>query len=116
MSHDQLVNSYYQSWKDNDLATLESLLGEKFNFEGPLMRANSPQEYVEMIRSMCAKGPAMKQGKIHAKFLTEKEACVLYDCESADGKIRIPMAEHIRWDQGKISAIRVYFDSKTMAN
>ena len=110
MNAQQLVKAYYDCWRNHDLAALERILDPRFEFKGPMMKAESAQQYVQMLGSI-PKEAAMELGKIHASFASADEACTIYDCVRADGA-SIPMAEHVKTRNGKITQIRLYADSR----
>ena len=104
---EQLVEAYYRAWGSGDFDGLRPYLADGFRFDGPLMTATSPDEYIDKTRknaAMFAGGDYRRVGQV----VGEADAVVLATLTM--GGAVLHTAEHFAVADGKIQAIRLYFD------
>lgn len=108
----EIVNAYYDSWRDGiasfDRSRLAEILAEDLDFEGSIAgkRRGAPgfvaglQRFVEGL-----KRPIEVQQRVESGEL----AAVLYDAEIPGGVMRF--AEFFRVENGKIVSLKLLYDA-----
>ncbi len=103
----EIVDRYYQAWGSGDFVGLRQWLADDFTFDGPLMTASNPEEYIERTQA----NAAMFAGSDYAvvgRVVDGTHAVVLATLTM--GPTTLHTAEHFEVRDGKISGVRLYFD------
>jgi len=101
-----LVRSYLQAVGDKDEPQLRALLSEDVTFEGPVMAMQGVENVLASFRGIAA---VHERNDVQRVFVDGDEVCVIYDFVT-DAVGRIPTIEWIRLREGRIAAIRLYYD------
>ncbi len=88
-----VVASFFKAWTTGDFDTARSLLHDD-------------------VRGLSQIVQAAHQQKV---FADDNDVCVIYDLVTATPAGTAPTAEWYRLRDGKISAVRVYFDARPFA-
>ncbi len=109
---DAALGQYYEGWNQGNFDQMEKVLAANLHFRGPMEQHDSSKSFIASCQEMAKQGAFDKfkltQGR---KFVQGDEAVLLYELKTESGE-PIPMAEYFRLNEGKISEINLYFDSK----
>jgi hypothetical protein len=107
MSTADVVNRYTEAFDARDLRTVESLLAEDFRFEGPLMSASSRQEFFEQLAQFEMTATTI----VRRQIANGSTVARLFDFEmTAPARVRIPMAEWLEVEDGRIVSSQLIYD------
>ena len=102
-----IVNRYTQAFDEHDMATVESLLAEEFEFDGPLMTATSRQEFFEQL----ARFDLTAKTVVRQQIATGSTVARLVDFEmTAPAQVTIPIAEWLEVEDGRIVSAKLFYD------
>lgn len=108
MSPIETVNRYTEAFDSGDLATVESLLAEDFQFEGPLMTAHSRAEFLEQISQFDMRAKTV----VHRQISNGSSVARQFDFEmSTPARVTIPMSEWLQVEHRKIVSAKLFYDS-----
>jgi hypothetical protein len=106
-----VVDSYFSAWKTNDFATMRSVLADKLDFAGPIDRFDNADAYQQAIQGLSQ----MKTDiVIHKTFVGGPDVVTWYDLHTRIAP-PAPVAEWSHVEGGKITMVRVIFDSRPFA-
>jgi ketosteroid isomerase-like protein len=109
----ELVQAYYDSWKDGiesfNEPRLRDILAPDLHFEGPIAgKRDSVEPFLlgleDFVRSMKAYEPVQQ-------VCSGAEAAVLYDCALGPSKGTLRFAEFFRVRDGRIQELRLLYDA-----
>lgn len=102
-----VVNRYTEAFDSGDLATVESLLDEDFQFQGPLMTATSRKEFFEQLSQFDMTAKTV----VHRQIANGSSVARLFDFEmTAPARTTIPMAEWLQVEDGRIVSAKLFYD------
>ena len=102
-----VVNQYFVAFGSGDMAAARRLLRDDLSFKGPIDTFNNADD---LIKSLSALAPIVK-GRENVKVLVDgDDVATFYDMLTPMGSAAIAELHHVR--DGKIDAIRVYFDPR----
>lgn len=104
--------SFLKAWTTGDFDTARSLVHDDVSFSGPIDAFNDADSYIAALRGLSQIVQATEEHKV---FADDNDACVIYDLVTATPAGTAPTAEWYRLRDGKISAVRVYFDARPFA-
>ncbi len=97
---------YFQGWADRDREAILDCVAPTFQFRSPLEDFDS----IDAFLDACLERFGGHQLKLSSQVYTNSEGFVAYEMQGPTGPM--PIAEHLRFTDGKISAVRVYFGGK----
>jgi len=100
----QYMDIFFNS---HNMEELTSLLSQDFSFQGPLYEFNSPQSYIESLKT---DPPLGFEYKIIRSFESSSSAGLF--CLFSKPGIQVPMAQLFEIRNHKISRILLIFDNK----
>ena len=103
-----VVDTYFSAWKNNDFATMCSVLDDKVDFAGPIDRFDDADAYQQAIAGLSQ----MKTDiVIRRTFVDGGDVLTWYELHTkiADPA---PVAEWSHVEKGKITMVRVVFDAR----
>jgi hypothetical protein len=103
-----VVDTYFTAWKNNDFATMRSVLDDKLDFAGPLDRFDNADAYQQAIAGL---SQLKKDIVVHRTFVTGPDVLTWYDLHTTIAEPS-PVAEWSRVEGGKITMVRVVFDPR----
>jgi len=108
----ELVDAYYAGWRSgewkNGQFDIELLDPDHFSFIGPMEQFDNRDAFVSTLLNMV--GPNMAMSEVHREFVDGNDVCTIYDCMA--GPATVSMAEWIHAENGRITQIRLIFDSQ----
>ena len=109
MKNSEILKSFYTAMEKHDWPTKRGLLHDDFRFRGPLMQANSADEFIaamkQMNGAMTFKDVEMlEQGDIVMSFFT----CVM--TQPATMEFRV--AERVKMAGGKLQSSEIIYDAR----
>ena len=110
-STEKVISSYYEGWKTGNLDSLANALDSNFSFQGPMEQHDTKEGFVKSIKAMATQ-EVFKGMRLNVRntVIAGENGVVLYDCEFASSGRSVPMAEYFQVANGKIQAIRLYYD------
>ncbi len=108
----EIVDRYYAAWTNKDFATARSLLHDDLSFHGPIDTFDNADDYIAAITRLASIVTGVKRQKV---FVDGQDVCEIYDLITATPAGTAPVAEWHTVKDGKIAAIRVYFDARPFA-
>ena len=104
----ELAQRYMETFfGQKPLESMEKLLAENLIFEGPFQRTNSAKAYIESLKSSPPENVSFETEEI---FENENSVCLVYQFLKPGVKTR--MVQTFEINDGKISKIKLVFDSK----
>ena len=100
-----------QAWSSGDLDRTRSLLAEEVTFGGPLGSTRGADVYIEGIKGMVK---MVERADQHEVFVDGDDVCIIYDLVTKAPPARIPTAGWYKVRDGKITAVRAFFDPRPL--
>jgi ketosteroid isomerase-like protein len=103
----KLTLSYLDAVGKKDFATVERLLAPDLKFTGPSMTRSTARDFIAALTRL---------GAIHVRneptrvFVDGDEVCVIYDFVTDTPAGALPTIEWLRFEQGRIRSINLYYD------
>ena len=108
-----VAKAYLAAFAAKDIDKLEGFLADKFRFDGPMMQFDSADAFTGMLRELAQAWDC--EHKISREIEAGNEAVLAYDLVmTAPIAQNVPMFEWIRVEDGKITDIKVMFDTAKM--
>jgi len=107
----EIVERYFTALAQRDFAALRSLLHDDVSFKGALGTTDGAEEYVNGLQRMMATMTGMERRVI---FAEGDEVCQVYDLTLAEPPVTLPIAQWLTVRDGRIAALRVYFDPRPL--
>jgi ketosteroid isomerase-like protein len=98
-----------QAWTTGDLETTRSLLHDDVTFVGPLATVEGADDSVEGLRGLAA---TVKGAEQHRVIADGDDVVIIYDLITTTPAGTVPTAGWYRVRDGRIAAIRAYFDAR----
>jgi ketosteroid isomerase-like protein len=106
-----VAEQFFAAWTDRNFERARGLLHDDVSFEGPLDTFTDADAYLQALRGL---SEIVTGADVRRVFAEGDEACVLYDLHTAPVPDS-PVAEWYRVRDGRIAAIRAYFDARPFA-
>ncbi|MFC0622718.1 nuclear transport factor 2 family protein [Kribbella deserti] len=100
---------YVDSWTTGDLETTRSLLHDDVRFVGPLGTAEGIADCLKGLEGLVK---VVKSADRKHAFADGDDACVIYDLNTEGATL--PTSGWFKVRDGRISAIRVFFDPRPL--
>jgi ketosteroid isomerase-like protein len=100
-----------QAWTTGDFATARSLLHDDVSFVGPLGTADGADAYIKGVQGLAKIVESARQRKVIAEG---DDVCIIYDLVTTSSGA-IPTAGWYHVQDGKVSAVRAFFDARPLA-
>jgi ketosteroid isomerase-like protein len=100
-----------QSWSRGDFDTTRALLTDDVTFVGPLGATNGVDDYMRGIRGVA---DIVERIDVQQVVADRDEVCVIYDLVTSTGAGALPTAAWYSLRDGRIAAIRAYFDPRPL--
>lgn len=100
---------YVDSWTSGDLETTRTLLHEDVRFVGPLGTAEGIEDCLKGLEGLVK---IVKSADRRHAFADGEDACVIYDLNTEGATL--PTSGWFKVSEGRISAIRVFFDPRPL--
>jgi ketosteroid isomerase-like protein len=107
-----VADRFFRSWTTGDFDTARSLLHDNVSFAGPLDTFDNADAYVTALAGLAPIVLAAEEQKV---FVDGSDVCVIYDLVTNSPAGTAPTAEWYHVRDGKISAVRVFFDATPFA-
>lgn len=107
-----VVDTYFAAWKENDFATMRSVLDDKVDFTGPLDRFDNADAYQQAVVGLSQMKTDLV---IHKTFVDGSDVVTWYDLHTGIAD-PAPVAEWSHVDNGKITMVRVVFDARPFSS
>ena len=107
-----VAERFLAAWTSKDFATARSLLYDNLSFQGPIDTFDNADDYMGAISQLATIVTGMEQRKA---FSDGQDVCTIYDLITATPAGRVPIAEWHQVRDGRIAAIRVFFDARPFA-
>jgi ketosteroid isomerase-like protein len=107
-----VADKFFKAWTTGDFAAARSLLHDDVSFAGPIDSFNSAEAYLGALEGLAQIVKAAEEQKV---FVDGNDVCVVYDLVTNTPAGTAPTAEWYHIRNGKISAVRVFFDARPFA-
>ena len=107
-----IAEKFFKAWTTADFETARSLLHDDVSFSGPIDHFDNADAY---IRSLQGLSQIVKSAEEQKVFADGNDVCVIYDLVTNTPIPPSPTAEWYHLRNGKISAVRVFFDARPFA-
>ena len=110
----EITDAYYAGWRNGEWKDgqfdKDLLDPDNFSFIGPMEQFDNRDAFVLTLLNMV--GPNMAIGEVHRVFVDGNDVCTIYDCSA--GPVTVTMAEWFHVENGRITQIRLFFDTKKL--
>jgi ketosteroid isomerase-like protein len=107
-----VVERYHRAFGGKDFATARSLLADDLDFRGPIDTFRSADDYLAAIQRLSS---IVEGVEVERVIADGDDVAVFYGLVTSTPAGTAPVAEWYRVRDGKIAAIRVYFDARPFA-
>jgi ketosteroid isomerase-like protein len=107
-----VADKFFKAWTTGDVDTARSLLHDNVSFSGPIDKFDNADAYIGALRGLAQIVKAAEEQKV---FVDGNDVCVIYDLVTNTPVGAAPTAEWYHVRDGKISAVRVFFDARPFA-
>jgi ketosteroid isomerase-like protein len=101
-----------KAWTNGDFDTARALIHDQIKFAGPFATAEGAEAYLAGLRRFGDRG--VRTAEIRRVFQDNDEACLIYDLVTDTPAGRIPTAGWYQLRDGKIVAVRAFFDARPL--
>jgi ketosteroid isomerase-like protein len=106
-----VVDRYYAAQQERDFSTMRTLLHDDITFRGALGVTDTAEDYINGIRGMTATMTGMKR---HVIVAEGENVMQVYDLTLATPPVILTVAQWFTVRDGRIAALRVYFDPRPL--
>ncbi|SRR5260370_14908439 len=107
-----VADKFFKAWTIGDFDTARALLHDDVSFSGPIDTFDSADAYLGALRGLSQVVKSAEEQKV---FVDGDDVCVIYDLVTNTPAGTAPTAEWYHVRDGKISAVRVFFDARPFA-
>jgi SnoaL-like protein len=100
-----------EAWSSGDLDTTRSLLAEAVTFDGRLGSTRDADAYIKGINGLVKMVERTDQREV---FVDGGDVCIIYHLVTKAPPASIPTAGWYRVRDGKITAVRAFFDPRPL--
>lgn len=104
-----IAEEFFAAWTTGDFDTARRLLHDDVSFQGPIDAFDNADAYVGALRGLSQIVDRAEQQHV---FVDDNDVCVIYDLVTSTPAGAAPTAEWYHTRDGKISAVRVFFDAR----
>ena|SRR5712692_2914611 len=108
----EIVQRYFQAFGSGDGATARSLLKDDLYFKGPIDEFHNADDLMSSLQKLAQ---IVKGVEPRKTFVDGDDVCMIYDLVTNTPAGTSAVAEWHHVENGKIAAIRVYFDARPFA-
>ena len=109
---EQTAEAFFDAWTSGRFDEARALLHDDVDFRGPIDTFDSAEPYVQALQGLSQIVKAAEKRKV---FVDGDDVCVIYDLVTDSPAGTAPVAEWYRVRDGKIAAVRVFFDARPFA-
>ncbi len=107
----EVVDRYFIALARRDFAAVRPLLHDDVTFKGALGTTEGAEDYISGLRRMMAAMTGMERRVIVAEG---EEVFQVYDLTLSEPVVTLPIAQWLTVRDGRIAALRVYFDPRPL--
>ncbi|MGH3146149.1 MAG: nuclear transport factor 2 family protein [Rubrobacter sp.] len=107
----KVATTYFDAWKVNDFAAMESLVADDVTFVGPLARLSGAGAYIAGIKGMSKIKSDLVIQKV---FADGPDVLTWFDLHTTVAP-PVPVANWLHVENGRITSLRVAFDARELA-
>jgi len=100
-----------RTWTEGDAASVRPLVHDDVTFEGPLGTARGADDYIAGLQRLAE---TVSKATVRQVIADGDEICLIYDLVAGEPPVTVPTAGWYRMRDGKVAAIRVYFDPRPL--
>ena len=107
----RVAEEFFGAWTGKDFNRARALLHDDLSFKGPIDTFDDADAYLRALQGLSQIVTGATKRKV---FVDGDDVCVIYDLNTAP----VPSAPTAEWYQvrdGRIAAIRVFFDARPFA-
>jgi ketosteroid isomerase-like protein len=106
-----VAEDFFAAWTAKDFDRARALLHDDLSFQGPIDTFDDAEAYLQAIRGLSQIVTGAERRKV---FVDGDDVCIIYDLNTVPVPTA-PTAEWYRVRDGRIAAIRVFFDARPFA-
>ncbi len=106
-----VVDRNFTALARKDFAAMRPLLHDDVSFKGALGTTDGADDYISGLQQMMAAMTGMERRVI---FAEGEDVCQIYDLTLAEPPVTLPIAQWLTVRDGRIAALRVYFDPRPL--
>jgi len=107
----EVVDRYFAAQARKDFAAMRPLLHDDVTFVGALGTTDTAEGYIEGLEKTTATMTGMERRVV---IVEGDEVCQIYDLILASPAVTLPIAQWITVRDGRIAALRVFFDPRPL--
>jgi len=107
-----VADRFFKAWTTGDFATARSLLHDDVSFTGPIDTFDNADAYIAALQGLSRIIKSAEEQKV---FVDGDDVCVIYELVTNTPAGASPTAEWYHMRDGKIAAVRVFFDARPFA-
>jgi ketosteroid isomerase-like protein len=107
-----VADTFFKAWTTGDFDTARSMLSDDVSFAGPIDRFDNADAYITSLRGLAQIVQGAEEQKV---FVDGNDVCVIYDLVTNTPAGAAPTVDWYHVRDGKISAVRVFFDARPFA-
>ncbi|MFZ2632492.1 MAG: nuclear transport factor 2 family protein [Desulfosalsimonadaceae bacterium] len=111
MDTQKLIETYHNAWTTGDFVAARRCLSDDLDFRGSIDTFHKADDFIGALKGFQG---MLKGVKILKSFFDPDGAALLYDCDTVTPAGVIRTAEFFSITNGKISEIRLVFDSSEL--
>ena len=104
-----IVDQYFTALKQKDFDTMRTLLDDEVTFVGPLGATNGAGDYIDALKRVTASMVGVER---QALFADGEDVCQIYDLTLTAPAATLTVAQWLKVRDGRITAVRLYFDAR----
>lgn len=106
-----VVDRYFTAMASKDFAAMRPLLHDDVSFKGALGTTDGAEDYISGLQRVMATMTGMERRVI---FAAGEDMCQVYALTLAEPPVTLPIAQWLTVRDGRIAALRVYFDPRPL--
>jgi ketosteroid isomerase-like protein len=107
----EVATKCLEAWTSGDFATARTLLRDDVTFVGPLGSGGGVESYMNRLVDLSRHVTSAEPIKV---LVDGDDACIFYDLVT-DAAVSVPTSDWYHVQDGKISSVRAYFDTRALA-
>lgn len=114
MTHNlqRLATDYVEAAGASEYERLPVLLHPEIEFQGPYVTLRGAPDYIAALRRIAG---VRVRHDLRKTFVEGDDVCVIYDFVTDTPAGAVPMIEWLRFEDGKVRSIRLFFDREQFA-
>jgi ketosteroid isomerase-like protein len=106
----EVATKCLEAWSSGDFATARTLLRDDVTFVGPLGPDGGAESYMNRLVDLSHHVTSAEPIKV---LVDGDDACIFYDLVT-DAAVSVPTSDWYHVQDGKISSVRAYFDTRAL--